>query len=119
MVDRYVVDARLGKIREYVALLRKIYGQSGEKQFIKDPLVYGNAERYLQLAIQCVLDVSNHIVADMRLNLPSDNKELFEMLARTRSCPRRLRKNLQRWPVSGTFSFMSISRSIVRGYFPC
>ena len=81
MVDRYVVDARLGKIREYVALLRKIYGQSGEKQFIKDPLVYGNAERYLQLAIQCVLDVSNHIVADMRLNLPSDNKELFEMLA--------------------------------------
>lgn len=81
LVDRYVVDARLGKIREYVALLRKIYGRSGEKQFIKDPLVYGNAERYLQLAIQCVLDVSNHIVADMRLNLPSDNKELFEMLA--------------------------------------
>jgi uncharacterized protein YutE (UPF0331/DUF86 family) len=34
------------------------------------------------LAIQCVLDISNHIIADMRLNLPSDNKELFAMLAK-------------------------------------
>ena len=81
MVDRFVVDARIAKIREYVALLRKIYRQNEEKAFLKDPLVYGNAERYLQLAIQCVLDISNHIVADLRLNLPADNRELFEMLA--------------------------------------
>ena len=81
MVDRFVVDARIAKIREYVALLRKIYRQNEEKTLLKDPLVYGNAERYLQLAIQCVLDISNHIVADLRLNLPADNRELFEMLA--------------------------------------
>ena len=81
MVDRFVVDARIAKIREYVALLRKIYRQNEEKAVLKNPLVYGNAERYLQLAIQCVLDISNHIVADLRLNLPADNRELFEMLA--------------------------------------
>jgi len=81
LVDRFVVDARIAKIREYVALLRKIYRQNEEKTLLKDPLVYGNAERYLQLAIQCVLDISNHIVADLRLNLPADNRELFEMLA--------------------------------------
>ncbi len=63
MVDRFIVDARIAKIREYIDLLRKIYRQSDEKTFIKDPLVYGNAERYLHLAIQCVLDISNHIVA--------------------------------------------------------
>jgi len=81
LVDRFVVDARIAKIREYVALLRKIYRQNEEKAVLKNPLVYGNAERYLQLAIQCVLDISNHIVADLRLNLPADNRELFEMLA--------------------------------------
>ena len=81
MVDRFVVDARIAKIREYVALLRKILRQANEKKFVKDPLVYGNAERYLHLAIQCVLDISNHIVADLRLNLPSDNRELFQMLS--------------------------------------
>ena len=81
MVDRFVVDARIAKIRQYVALLRRIEGQSDQKTFVHDPLIYGNAERYLQLAIQCVLDISNHIVADLRLNLPADNKELFEILA--------------------------------------
>ena len=81
MVDRFIVDVRLAKIRGYVALLQRIHRQTNERAFIKDPLVYGNAERYLHLAIQCVLDISNHIVADMRLNLPADNKELFELLA--------------------------------------
>lgn len=81
MVDRYIVQVRVAKIREYVALLRKIYKQADEAHFIKDPLIYGNAERYLQLAIQCVLDISNHAIADMRLSLPTDNRGLFEMLA--------------------------------------
>lgn len=82
MVDRYIVDARIAKIRDYLALLKKIYHQADEKSFVADPLIYGNAERYLQLAIQCIIDISNHIVADMRLDLPSDNRELFETLAR-------------------------------------
>lgn len=94
MVDRYVVQARIGKIREYVALLRKIRGMADERRFISDPLVYGNAERYLQLAIQAVLDVSNHIVADMNLSLPADSKELFVVLARHKVVPARLSKRL-------------------------
>ena len=94
MVDRYIVDVRIAKIREYVALLRKISKLADEKTFVKDPLIHGNAERYLQLAIQSVLDVSNHIVADMRLNLPADNRELVEMLATHKILPRPLSKKL-------------------------
>jgi uncharacterized protein YutE (UPF0331/DUF86 family) len=94
LVDRFIVDARIAKIREYVALLRKIYRLADEKTFIKDPLIYGNAERYLQLAIQCVLDISNHIVADLRLNLPSDNRELFEMLSKHKILPTALSRKL-------------------------
>ena len=94
MVDRYIVQARIAKIREYVALLRKIRRQANKASFVKDPLIYGNAERYLQLAIQCVLDVSNHVVADMRLNLPSDNRELFEMLAKHKVISTALSKKL-------------------------
>lgn len=82
MVDRFVVTARLGKIREYVALLRKIRGLADERHFVSDPLIYGNAERYLQLAIQAVLDISHHIVADRNLPLPADSKSLFNLLAR-------------------------------------
>ncbi|MBI4263163.1 MAG: DUF86 domain-containing protein [Acidobacteria bacterium] len=94
MVDRHVVQARLGKIREYVALLHRIGSLADEAAFVRDPLVYGNAERYLQLAIQAVLDVSNHIVADMDVRLPADNKELFERLAARKVLPVRLSKKL-------------------------
>jgi uncharacterized protein YutE (UPF0331/DUF86 family) len=94
LVDRYVVQARLAKIREYVALLRKIRRLADERSFVKDPLTYGNAERYLQLAIQAVLDISNHIVADMKLNLPADHKGLFDLLAAHKVLPVSLSKRL-------------------------
>ena len=94
MVDRYVVRARIAKIREYVALLRKIRRLADEAHFVKDPLIYGNAERYLQLAIQAVLDISNHVVADMKLNLPADNSELFDILAKHKVLSAPLSKKL-------------------------
>ena len=94
MVDRYVVQARIAKIREYVALLRRIRSMTDERRFVSDPLTYGNAERYLQLAIQSVLDISNHIVADLGLGLPADSKELFVLLAKRRIVSARFAKKL-------------------------
>ena len=90
VVDRFVVTARIAKIREYVALLRKIRGLADERRFVSDPLIYGNAERYLQLAIQAVLDISHHIVADRSLPLPADSKSLFELLAREKVVSKKL-----------------------------
>jgi uncharacterized protein YutE (UPF0331/DUF86 family) len=94
LVDRYIVQARIAKIREYLALLRKIYKQADEAKFVRDPLIYGNAERYLQLAIQCIIDISNHAVADLKLRLPSDNAELFELLAANKTISAALARRL-------------------------
>lgn len=90
MVDRFVVAARIARIREYVALLRKIRGLADERSFVNEPLIYGNAERYLQLAIQAVLDISHHIVADRNLPLPADSKSLFDLLARRKVVSKKL-----------------------------
>jgi uncharacterized protein YutE (UPF0331/DUF86 family) len=94
VVDRYVVQARIAKIREYIALLRRIRSMTDERRFVSDPLTYGNAERYLQLAIQSVLDISNHVVADLGLGLPADSKELFVLLAKRKIVSTRLAKKL-------------------------
>ena len=99
MVDRHVVRARVARIREYLALLRKIRGMADERRFVGDPLIYGNAERYLQLAIQAVLDVSNHIVADLGVNLPAENRELFDLLAKRKIVSTRLARKLA--PMAG------------------
>ena len=94
MVDRHVVHARIAKIREYVALLRKIRGLADERHFVRDPLIYGNAERYLQLTIQAVLDISHHIVADLNVSLPADSADLFALLATRKVLPVPLSKRL-------------------------
>jgi uncharacterized protein YutE (UPF0331/DUF86 family) len=38
--------------------------------------------------------ISNHVVADLRLNLPNDNRELFEMLAAKKILPKGLSTKL-------------------------
>lgn len=40
--------------------------------------------------IQGVLDISNHLVANLKLGLPADNKELFAQMARHKLVPARL-----------------------------
>jgi uncharacterized protein YutE (UPF0331/DUF86 family) len=68
LTDPVLIAKRLSKLREYVSLLR-ILRNHPQEDFINDPFVIGNVERYLQLAIQAVLDICNHIVADDRLGL--------------------------------------------------
>ena len=41
-----------------------------------------------------MLDVSNHIVADLNLGLPADSKELFDLLAARKLLPLALSKKL-------------------------
>jgi uncharacterized protein YutE (UPF0331/DUF86 family) len=74
-----LIAKRLAKLREYVGLLRRLRDYPRE-DFIQDPFVIGNVERYLQLAIQIVLDISNHIVADDRLGLVEEYRDTIRLL---------------------------------------
>lgn len=79
MTDPILVGKRLRKLREYVGLLRTLRSQP-RPAFIDDPFVIGNVERYLQLAIQVVLDISNHIVADERLGAVEEYRDAIRLL---------------------------------------
>ena len=80
---------RLVKLREYVRLL-EILGKHSEEKFLKDPFLYGNAERYLQLSIQCLLDIGNHIVAEKKLGTPADYTEIIRILGNSGIIPNEL-----------------------------
>ena len=79
MTDPALITKRLNKLREYVGLLR-ILRRRPQEDFIKDPFVIGNVERYLQLAIQMVLDICNHIVADDRLGSVEEYRDAIQLL---------------------------------------
>lgn len=83
MVDANVVLSRVTKIRECVAILQR-YALRHEKSFLEDADLVSSAERQLQVAIQAVIDIGNHVIADRDLGTAKDYKDIFRILARNK-----------------------------------
>ena len=66
MVRVEVIRKRLSKLDEYLAILAGLRGYTFE-EFVADPEHYGSAERFLQLAIEALTDLGNHVIADLQL----------------------------------------------------
>ena len=94
LVKKAIVSSRLEKLREYLAVLKTIR-RYDLTRFLEDPLAHGAAERYLQLAIECALDIGNHIIADRNLRKPGTYAEIFEILAENQIISRKLLKELE------------------------
>lgn len=54
----------------------------GSETYYDDPLLQLAAERALQIALQCVLDIGNHIIVELGLPLPKRNDEILETLGK-------------------------------------
>lgn len=61
MVKRKLLTIRLEKLQEYLIALKTVQ-KAGLQRFKEDALVRGAGERYLQLSIECLLDIGNHII---------------------------------------------------------
>jgi uncharacterized protein YutE (UPF0331/DUF86 family) len=94
LVNPNIVSSRIHKIRECAGLLRRIAKITDEESFLKDPFLPASAERYLQVAIQAVLDICNHIVADLGLEAPSEYRQVLDILAQRKLLPVRLSKRM-------------------------
>jgi uncharacterized protein YutE (UPF0331/DUF86 family) len=94
LVDSNVVLKRIGRIRKCVAALETIRRTRSKEQFLNDEIVRAAAERNMQVAIQSVLDICNHAVADMKLEIPDEEKQAIQVLASHKLIPQRLAKTL-------------------------
>lgn len=79
MVRQEVIRKRLQKLDEYLAILYRLRDTPRE-QFLADPEKYGSAERFLQLAIEAVNDIGNHLVADLGLGQVEWYRDIPEAL---------------------------------------
>ncbi|GIV99690.1 DUF86 domain-containing protein [Roseiflexus sp.] len=66
MVRPDVIRKRLENLDEYLAILRQLQRYSYD-EFVANPERYGSAKRFLQLAIESLNDVGNHVVAEAGL----------------------------------------------------
>ncbi len=86
MVNPEVIATRLSRLREYVGYLRSLR-RYPYRRFVSDPYLKGSAERYLHLAIECCLDLGNHLIADRGLRKAEDYREIFLILGEAKLLP--------------------------------
>ena len=68
MVRPEVIRKRLNKLDEYLSILYNLRKYSFDN-FTRDPERYGSAERFLHLSIEAILDMGNHVIADLELGI--------------------------------------------------
>jgi uncharacterized protein YutE (UPF0331/DUF86 family) len=93
MVDRDVVYQRLATLRLNARRL-EVALAAGRERFSSDENLYLMAERCLQLAIQAMLDIGTHIIADQGLNRPAGYEEVVPELGRAGILPAELVERL-------------------------
>ncbi|AKA69343.1 type VII toxin-antitoxin system HepT family RNase toxin [Clostridium scatologenes] len=93
MVKREIVISRIDKLNEYINILKSAKNYD-KKKYIDDPLIYGSSERFLHLSIECVLDIGNHVISDMRYRKPENNKDIFLVLHENKIINEKLKNNL-------------------------
>jgi len=76
MVSFEKVIRKFQQLDEYIGILRAI-SQTPQETFLKDKIVIGSAKYYLQVSIECCLDVANHIIASEKFRAPKDYSDSF------------------------------------------
>lgn len=86
MVDIESIATRFKHLRDYLKILKELQ-KIKKSKFISDHHYYGLAERYLQLSIECVLDVGNMLIVSLDLKKPSDKQEIIDILEEAKIIP--------------------------------
>lgn len=94
MVNQGVLAARLERLREYLGVLSSIVGYDVNR-FVQDPFIHGTAERNLHLAIECLLDIGNHVISDRGLPKPESYADIFRILGERGLIPLEILKEME------------------------
>jgi len=96
LVDREVFDRRLGKLEQLLRDLRAL-ARVERAAFLTDRGLQAQAERWLQLAAECALDLAHHLIAERGWKTPTTYREAFEVLRAERVLDARLSEQMQAW----------------------
>ncbi|MCJ7667838.1 MAG: DUF86 domain-containing protein [Anaerolineae bacterium] len=81
-----LITEKLSRLKEYLGYLETMKDISLES-FLGDFKARGAAERYLQLAIESVIDIGNEIISSLQLRRPERYREIPHILAEAKIIP--------------------------------
>jgi uncharacterized protein YutE (UPF0331/DUF86 family) len=73
------ISDKFRRLDEFLAILKGMQGTPLDV-FLKDKILIGSAKYYLQVSIECCLDVANHIIASENFRAPEDYADSFKVL---------------------------------------
>ncbi len=79
MTDVESIGDRLGKLEEYIGYLKNLQRHSLE-DLKKDPTLRGAVERYLQLSVECVVDIGEILISSLKLPKPETSRQVIDIL---------------------------------------
>ncbi len=89
MLNPEIIRRRLQRVDEYLAILAGLQRYSLD-DFLADPERYGSAERFLHLAIEALLDVGSHVIAELDLGAIETYSDIPRILTEKGYIPRDL-----------------------------
>lgn len=95
MVDREVVLKRLDHLEKKLNYLQDVE-QFNKEEFSNNQDIYFRYERALHLAIEAVINLGNHLIADQNLRTPESNRDIFKVLYENELINKQLYTNLEK-----------------------
>ncbi|NVM55259.1 MAG: DUF86 domain-containing protein [Candidatus Helarchaeota archaeon] len=93
MINSSVINSRISKLRKYLKILKDL-SKEKEEDFVSNYKIYGLAERYLQLSIECLLDIGNNIISRLELKKPETYQDIFLILGKNLIIPEDFSKRI-------------------------
>ena len=94
MVSKEKIFQKFSLLDDYLNILKDI-AKKPVDTFLKDKILLGSAKYYLQVSIECCLDVANHIIASERFRVPKDYADSFKVIEEEGLVSGELGKRLQ------------------------
>ncbi len=94
MVSIEKISRKCIQMDDYLGTLSQI-AKVPEEDFFKDRILIGSAKYYLQVSIECCLDIANHIIAAERYRAPRDYADSFAILEEEGFFQKELGRNLR------------------------
>lgn len=87
---------KIQNLDEYINYLEKISKETknNKRLFFADFHLFGTAERYLQLAIQALMDLAQMVIIEEKFKRPEENQEIISLLYEKKIISRNLASRL-------------------------
>ena len=96
-IEKEKTKEKLRNLEEYLGYLLILQEKSKSKEaFVNNFELYGLVERYLQLSVQCVLDIVNIFVKSEEKIRPYDNYEGVDSLVKNLVIPEETAENVKK-----------------------